>query len=228
MLKFVGILISIVLLSAGRAPASVTVALNPAGAPPSAAQAREVAAIDSALGNDQYGRLCVDWPDTFPTTVYNFELDEEGQARMKTLLAMGFIRASGSQTDGDGVKSTRYDITPDGQRYFGSYRELGSISDSHGFCYAEYRVGRIISGDPNKLCAEQLIAPPDRTVTRLCRQIVVKYLPRVVSQQAWIDTPEAKHLPGVPDMGTFAQKPLTVTLVRKGQTWIVAPFAIIP
>jgi len=204
--------------SPSPAPTASAVVL-PTVAPADAASM--TAAIDDQLATDGYGKLCIEGPDSFPALVYSDDEDATLQTQIKELLAIGFIRVASARSVADHVTATRYDLTSAGQQNYTTYRRLGFGGDYHGWCFADYRVGQIVTSEAGPFCSRpgrllRGFAPAD--LRGACATIVT-FLPRVIASAKWISLAQAKQLPQVAGLGTFLTTPLAATLTPLGDGW---------
>lgn len=195
--------------------ATISVAVSPADS------AVMQAAIDDQLATSGYGKLCIDGPDGFPAVVYSDDEDATMQMQIKALRDIGFVLAVSARTGADHVTATRYKLTKAGQQNYGTYRRLGFGGDYHGWCFAEYRVGRIVSSEAGPFCRQpgrllRGFAEPD--VQGVCVTIVT-YLPRIISTADWMRFDQAREFPMVAGVGTFLETPSAATLAPMGGGW---------
>jgi hypothetical protein len=211
--------------SPSPAPTAAAVVL-PTVAPADAALM--TAAIDDQLATDGYGKLCIDGPDSFPAIVYSDDEDATLQTQVKELLEIGFIRVASARTIADHVTATRYDLTAAGEQNYTTYRRLGFGGDYHGWCFADYRVGRIVSSESGPFCSRpgRLLsgfAAPD---LRGACSTIVTYLPQLVGSAKWIRLAQARLFPPVAGLGTFLLTPLAATLTPLGDSWQMTTSAL--
>ncbi len=165
------------------------------------------AAMDAQLTTHGYGKLCIDGPDGGPKFTVDADEPVGVKAKAKELQALGFIRVvSTAPNPIDGDAQTVYEITALGRRDFSTYEKLGWSGQFNGWCFAEYRVGRIVSNT----------TPADFMGHRVT---TVTYYPHIISVVNWATTTPAKAVPEVRALRSFEAQTRTQTLVQTSDGW---------
>jgi hypothetical protein len=177
-------------------------------------------AIDAQLATYGFGKLCIDGPDTFPAVVSSDNEDEATRIRVKRLEYLGFIYvAKPTWSTDDGVTKTIYGPTAKGRPYFVTYRKIGWSGDYHGWCFADYRVARIVSSTGPHCPHPRADYGFERSSFLGVCTTDVTYAPRMIRIEDWTRSPQAKVFPEVSAVGAFAKATLSITLFQTSDGW---------
>ncbi len=186
---------------------------------PPAQQHAMRAAIDAQLASGD-GRLCIPGPDAFPAIVESDDADTDLHSNVARLVAIGFVRVLDTRTGSDGVTATSYDLTNAGGRLFATYRRWGFSGEEHGWCFAQFRVSRIVAVDASPACPPVLRPNPGGLHAHAddpCTASVT-YTPQVYDVAAWAAEPQAQAFPAIATLSVFAQTDQTMTLELIGES----------
>jgi hypothetical protein len=164
------------------------------------------AVIDAQLATHGYGKLCFDGPNSPGPFRLNAGSDLRERAVIKQLPKLGFVCVPFTARNSDGSLDTTYDLSASGRASYVTYEKLGWSGDYHGWCFAEFRVGRIV----------RTPAPCEFMGHRLA---TVTYYPRIVHVEDWAQKAQATSIPEIRALASFESKTRTQTLMQTSDGW---------